>query len=321
MLKIVVINSTGPMASTVVGSVVEKFGALNIPLRKLGLHEYLYGTRNLDDGFFLKKFLSAVDGHGILIRSGGVNVKDRNSSAPKKLIDSLKVKESIDRKFIDEITTISELYDYVRGLYASSLLYKDNRYESGFHIEYTTDISKYDVKKLNHLYKKEFSEVFFINLHREFLDWLDSLLSQKFIHPKAKVRYLFIFGRFKRQYTQYEDAIRNQEGLHLEFNELFIPNTPNLVERLSKYLQINSPEIDWTRQDYDLYGKLVEYESAFTIADGGYKYLSKPTLFLADFLFKRKIYIHVVYDLIIYPFILFDSIRFQIKNSKIIKTK
>ena len=73
--------------------------------------------------------------------------------------------------------------------------------------------------------------------------------------------------------------------------------------------------------DYDLYGKLVGYKVAFTKADGGSKYLSKPTLFLAGFLFRRKIYIHIAYDLIIYPFILFDSIRFQIENSKIINSK
>ena len=107
----------------------------------------------------------------------------------------------------------------------------------------------------------------------------------------------------------------------LDFNELFIPNTNNLVKKLSKYFQINSPDIDWINHDYDLYGKLVGYKVAFTKADGGSKYLSKPTLFLAGFLFRRKIYIHIAYDLIIYPFILFDSIRFQIENSKIIKSK
>ena len=51
-MKIVLVNSTGPMGSTVVGSLIEKFDFINIPLRKLGLHDYLVGMRDISDPFF-----------------------------------------------------------------------------------------------------------------------------------------------------------------------------------------------------------------------------------------------------------------------------
>ena len=41
LIKLVVISSFGPMGSTVVASIVEKFGYLNLPIRKMGLTDYL----------------------------------------------------------------------------------------------------------------------------------------------------------------------------------------------------------------------------------------------------------------------------------------
>ena len=50
-MKLIVINSFGPMGSTVVSKSIEHYGFLNLPLRKLGLNDYLAGIRDLNDDF------------------------------------------------------------------------------------------------------------------------------------------------------------------------------------------------------------------------------------------------------------------------------
>ncbi len=48
-MEIIVINSFGPMGSTTVASILEKFGYLNVPVRKLHFSDYLIGKRKIDD--------------------------------------------------------------------------------------------------------------------------------------------------------------------------------------------------------------------------------------------------------------------------------
>ena len=49
-MKLVLINSFGPMGSTSLAAIVEKFGFQNIPLRKINLNETV-----LEDSFVNKK--------------------------------------------------------------------------------------------------------------------------------------------------------------------------------------------------------------------------------------------------------------------------
>ena len=55
-VSLVVINSSGPMRSSLLVSLVEKWGYLNIPLRQTGLTEYLTGCRPLTDPAIRKNF-------------------------------------------------------------------------------------------------------------------------------------------------------------------------------------------------------------------------------------------------------------------------
>ena len=47
-MKLVVISSYGPMAASSLAALLEKFGFLNLPFRKIGLSEYIMGEREIN---------------------------------------------------------------------------------------------------------------------------------------------------------------------------------------------------------------------------------------------------------------------------------
>jgi len=59
-VSLVVINSWGPMGSSLLASLVEKWGYLNIPIRQTGLTEYLMGRRPLTDPAIRKNFRQSI---------------------------------------------------------------------------------------------------------------------------------------------------------------------------------------------------------------------------------------------------------------------
>ena len=40
-MKLIVLNSVGPMATSLVASIIEKYGYINLPIRKRQIHQYL----------------------------------------------------------------------------------------------------------------------------------------------------------------------------------------------------------------------------------------------------------------------------------------
>ena len=165
-MKVVVINSIGPMASTVVGSIVEKFGYLNIPVRKIGLHEYLMGKKKLSDDYLKSRILNCFVSHNKIIQSGGVSVRDRNSSTPRQLVDMTIVEQEIEIFKNKSFSNVSEMYGQGRNLYSKALKYKKSNHIDGNHIEYTTDVQDYKAELLFDAYKREFKNIFMINLNQ-----------------------------------------------------------------------------------------------------------------------------------------------------------
>ena len=54
-MRLILINSFGPMASSVIASILEKFGYLNLPLRKRDFHEYLIKKEASDPYFKMRQ--------------------------------------------------------------------------------------------------------------------------------------------------------------------------------------------------------------------------------------------------------------------------
>ncbi len=312
-MKIVVVNSIGPMASTVVGSILEKFGYLNIPVRKLGLHEYLIGFRKIDDDFLIKRFEKIIESHSKMITSGGVNVFDRNAAPPRSLIDKNLITDDIAKLKRRKFNNISDLYNYVRITYAKALQYKKSYHSDGKHVEYTTDIFKFQPGELLAAYKSEFKHVVMINLHRDFPSWLDSLVSQRFVHPDFKTRFLFFFHSAFDLFKVYEKKINQYPGLHLEFDSLFIPHNKGTYKKIADILEEPLPDIQWENEIYDLYGKLSDYKTTFTKADVKGCYLSTVTHKAVKSFIKRE-RITIWHDLVVFILYLTDMIRFYMKK-------
>ena len=77
-MQIIVIYSDGPMGSSCLGAIIEKYGFINLPFRKYFLIEYVMGIRKISDKAMQYKCLDCLKmlvDKGIL---GGTSVKDRN---------------------------------------------------------------------------------------------------------------------------------------------------------------------------------------------------------------------------------------------------
>jgi hypothetical protein len=310
MNKIVVINSSGPMASSLVAAIVEKFGYLNIPLRKIGFHDYLIGDRELSDPYIWTRMIEVAKDYGQRGRSGGVSVVDRDKGPLKRLIDSegmIKELEILERKNYSEV---SALYQAARNCYAENLLYKGRTYDPKKNIELTTDIQKFNPQKLLNSYQDEFDKVYMIHMHRDFTDWVESLVSQRFNHPRFRTKYLFLLSSAYRQFNEYEKMVNQYPGIHINIKSLFLNNTSVTIEKIAQYIDEPLDGIIWPSEEYDLFGKLSNYNAAFTPSDYSGRYLSRSTLILIKF-FEDRSFINRFTDIIVAIMYLLDKYKFN----------
>jgi hypothetical protein len=274
MTKMLVINSFGPMASTLLSGLMEKFGYMNVPIRKYGLHQYLTGQLSLECGYMQERLKAILQDHSIAGLRGGVSVLDRDNQQPKALVDYERVKDRIDGIRADNV---QDLYIQCRDIYYDAVTYKDISTHRDWHIEMTTDIHRYDHKALYDAYQAHFDEVKMIHLHRPFGGWMNSLASQAFVHPELKQRLMFFPHLRYADYALYEEAVAAMPGMHIQFDEMFDTPIEQLAAQISAFIDVDVPECDFRQEDYDMYGKIVPYEKAFTRFDDGQVFLSDKT--------------------------------------------
>ncbi len=313
-MKIVVINSTGPMGASVLGSLIEKFGYLVLPIRNKGMNKYLISRRKKELDEFKENLVKVIKRHGDhMIKSGGVNMIDRDSSPPYMILNKKPVEDDLALFEKKEHTTVSQIYEEFREIYAKSLIYKKSYHDKGKHVEYTTYFDTYDTEKLSEVYKQEFGDVLFIHLHRDFTDWVESIVSQRFSKPD-KFKLILLHGFYNR-FINYEKKSRRCPGMHVNFTSIFEPNTSKLIGDLSKTLGDDKPRVNWKKEQYDLYGRLRDYDTTFNIADTPGKYLSAMTLSFVDYCSKKK-KITRLDDILFFAMYLFDLVVFLIKKKK-----
>lgn len=313
MSDIVVINSQGPMASTVVGGFVEKFGFLNIPVRKLGLHQYLTGRFDLKNNYLKDRILLTLKTHDEEVLQGGVSVEDRDSAKARKLVDMSLIEADLNEFLERPNSSVSNLYMDARNLYAKSVIYKKVDYQTGKHIEYTTDVINYDLKELHQAYESQFDNVFFINLTRDFEGWLEALVSQRFAHPSLKVRLLFLLHNATDVFHRYEKQVENAPGLLINFDELFLPNNEKTLKKIQDHLNNKERSFSIEEEVFDLYGKLCDYKTTFSCASIPNQYLTKTTLKVARYFYTHR-KSGYLYDAIFLFFYLSSYIIFKLKK-------
>ncbi len=311
MTKLLVINSFGPMASTLLSGLIEKFGYTNTPIRKLGLHQYLLGIHNLKSGYMEARLKQILKQHSMLGLRGGISVLDRNNQKPKALTDINKVKDKLENI---NANNVQDLYFQCRNIYSDAVIYKDIQSHKDWQIELTTDIHRFDHKTLYRAYKNNFDDVHMIHLHRDFSGWINSLASQAFVHPELKQNIKFFPHMRYADYALYEEAVAAMPGLNIEFDDLFDTPIEKLSKNISNFIGVDIPKENLRKASFDMYGKIIHYENAFKRFDDNITYLSKPTQKYFTKLANNKKIQKPPYNLITWLIYLVEMIKYRIKN-------
>lgn len=311
MTKLLVINSFGPMASTLLSGLSEKLGFTNIPIRKLGLHQYLLGRYHLECGHMQMRLKQIMQEHAQDGLRGGVSVLDRQDQAPRALLNYDGVEARIDAI---KASSVVDLYSQCHKTYSSAISYKSIESNPDWHIELTTDIHRYDHKKLYQAYQEHFDDVHMIHLHRPFASWINSLASQAFVHPELQHRIKFFPHMRYADYALYEEAVAQMPGLNLEFDALFDTPIEELAAQIADLTGVDTPSCDLRAEEYDMYGKIIPYDKAFTRFDDGIEFLSAKTKTYFETLAENKKIGQSPYNVLSWLRYLSDMLKYRIKN-------
>lgn len=282
-MKLIVINSAGPMGSTVLGALIEQFGYQNLPARKRGLHDYLTGKRSVEDNHLRLRTRNLVESLATPRIGGGTSVVDRNRKKPIRRLDPARIEEDLSAFDSQDFTSVADLYFESSRVLAKGITYKPVWPQPRGWIEYTTDIETFadSALDLHERYCREFGDVLFFHMHRDFVGWLDSLSSQLLLTKKLTTESAWLrLSSARRRYDRYEQAVSAIPGVHVSFESLFLPNTPRLMDELGAVLgplECADPNC----ASYDLYGSVTDYKSAFSRDDVTGKYLNRSAISFA----------------------------------------
>jgi hypothetical protein len=210
-----------------------------------------------------------------LIRAGGINPLDRDSQAPRALTDINKVRPDLEALHHRTFSGIDELYLACRTVYAKAVVYKPVQEDPSVQIEYAVDFGRFRDRsgRLYEAYCDNFDEVRMIHLHRDFEGWINAVALQFFVRPRISDKFKFRLKSWVKNYCQYEEATSGLPGMHLDFQELFSAGIESLAERIRDFADMPPVDLDLRDQSYDLYGKFVPFEKAFTPMDDAQQFL------------------------------------------------
>lgn len=316
-MRLVLINSFGPMGSSVVASIIEKLGYINLPIRKRNFHEYLLNKRSLSDPYFKNETIRIIKSFEQAKNIGGTNIFARNEGINLPRVDTKKNFKALNKFQKQKFESFSEMYFESMMLFNKCLIYKDIIENPKGVIELSVNLHKHDANNLYESYKKEFKDIKIINLSRDFEDLINSMVSQNYAQKKKESHhYRFNIVNYKNAYLEYLNTIKVFEGLNLQFKQIFQPNTKGLFFELSNYLEEN--QLDYqkiNKQNFDLYGKITNFDETFTSKDTKINYIFPFIKKLVKFFYisqesKIKNFLMIIIFQIFY---LFSMLKFKIK--------
>ncbi len=282
-MELIVINSYGPMGTSVVGSILEKFGYINLPIRKRKLEDYVLGKKEIQDTYFKNRTLELFNNLSKGNNSGGTGVLDRNKNSKQKKLDINLVKFELEHFTNKNYSNLEDMYFDSMIIANKATIYKKKIKNVVGSIELATNLEKVDNKKLYEFYKKKFNKVKFINLNREFVSWLNSLLSQKLLEKnRSLIPNIVKLSSRKRDYDNYLKASLYYDSLDLSFEDIFIPNTLNTIKKIEYFLKKNISKVILENEYFDLYGAERNFMTTFTKADDNINYISKLSKLIAS---------------------------------------
>tara|TARA_Y100000589_G_scaffold276905_1_gene271603 strand:+ start:6236 stop:7189 length:954 start_codon:yes stop_codon:yes gene_type:complete len=273
--KFIVVYSDGPMGASVISSLIEKYGYLNLPFRKFNLYDYVMGTRLLNDHSMQYKFLEHLSSLYSNSRIGGTSVKDRNSRA--KIIRAKKPSsKDIDEFLSYKPNNLNNLLTHCFIFVNKYITYKPNFLPiRGFIIQEIPKINNlsndpYDYSYLEKLNKLNSFKC--IVLNRDFKNWVASLLSQQDSNLCyfAKLKTISLEKLFNR-WNSINNLQENKKLFSIKFQSIILPNTYKTNILLAKYL-LNNPlnYLEIMKENFDLFGSISSFKKTFTPADKSY---------------------------------------------------
>lgn len=317
--KLIVINSIGPMGSSVLSALLEHYGILNFPIRKRGLSLDIHNLRELgnQDLINITSNLIKYEEEGQI---GGVSVLKRKEIKKNK---KFKYSSKITEKFLDKkYDNIEDMYFASMDLLNESVSYKKSIKKIVGSIELAIDSYKYDMPNLEKNYEKHFSNVYFISCIRDFENWINTLCAVRFVKKKLFLKYLkFNIFKWKKTYKKYYNNINKSKGLIINFDDIFLPNTNKTMIKVENYLGLTNLSFEKLKiKEFDLFGHIISFDDALTKYDDNKTVLSKSSLkFLRYYSnLKFNIVTDSFFTLIFLLMYIKDFIKFRINKKDLL---
>jgi hypothetical protein len=301
------------MGSTSLASLIEKFGYINAPVRKRRLNQCLHSKSEEDYQNFINRTVDKIYEMAKLRRGGGVSVVKRDTAKPIIRLEISLIIDELESFKNKNCESLHDLYFESMRIISKGIIYKNKADKYKGAIENTTDIMKYSNEIIKE-YKKEFADVKFFHMHRDFIGWINSLAAQLIQRKQFTINnYLFRLSTLIKRYNKYEAYVKDLPGIHIHFDDLFIPNTSNIISKINDYLGDGKPNIYWDTEMYDLYGTLCDYQTTFTKMDDNINFLSKHTKYYASMVLKHNKF-GSISDVTFLCLYLFDFAIFKFKK-------
>lgn len=325
-MKLIIINSFGPMGSSVLASALEKFGFINFPIRKIGFHDYLMNKRSLEDPYLKNRILTLLNKYSELSKLGGINVLDRDNNKKIIRIDKKKILHQVEDYQKKKYNNLSNLFFDSYSLFNQGVCYKKNINNQKGIIELGHNLHKYDLEKLSQKYYENFDQVYFISIKRNFYDWLNAFSSQNYSRIYRIKKSFFsniILSRIKKEYDNYISSLNQINGITINFEEIFLPNTNVTINKICQYIEISSNFNiqSWKNETFDVYGSIIKFDKVFKQVDNQIDYLPKQFKKIYNFInnlkASSKYFKFIFLDLFYVFFYFFGLLRYgKLANEK-----
>lgn len=270
-MKFVIIYSDGPMGSSVLAALIEKYGFINLPFRKFFLSDYLMGEKSLEDKAMQHRFLERINQLSNPEKSGGVSVLDRNKR-PKIIRTKKPSKEQIKSFLSYTPNDISSLITHCFEFANHFTIYKDkiNKYNGIIlqempQFKFLSSSRQYEyVKNLKALNKT----TFFV-MNRDFKTWCSSLLSQQDSTKSnlSKLKLISLEKLYKR-WVFIQNLTKMKDSIEINLNYILQPNTKKANTYISSQLGVKCINFNYLKKNkFDLYGSILNFEDSFIPAD------------------------------------------------------
>ena len=302
-LNFIVIYSDGPMGSTNLGAIFEKYGYINLPFRKFLLSEYVMGIKDITDKSMQYKCLYNIDSLSQKTILGGVSVKDRNSR--ESIIRALRpTKKNTDQFLSFNPKNIYELISHCFLFTAKHIIYKEFKkpikgfviYEMPqFKINYQFTQVEY-INKLTNL--RNFK---FFLMNRSFKEWCASILSQEdYKKSNDKSLNTISIEKLFRRWRNINNYANLKRVHTIQLESILLPNTEKTNLLIASKLDLEY--IDYKEillSKFDLFGSLLPFKKAFKPSDKAFDELN-PIFKIMLILFpKVNLLLRLICDLII----------------------